>query len=290
MFGYLRPMQPEMKISEYQAYKAVYCGFCRALSRRGFLLRFSLSYDFTFYSLLALSLTRDFCGTERGFCPRHPFKKRLCVRQCDALDRAADLAILLLHAKLRDNLNDRDHFRPATRLLLCYLAPKKRRIAARYPQQAAAIERYLQEQWRCEAQNAGLDACCDPTGQLLADFFALLSPDLQQQYALQQLGSVLGRFIYLLDAADDLPADRKSGSFNPLNKLPGTDEQRRQEAEHSLNVCISAAQDCLLQLQCFHFCPILENILFLGLKNTLKAVLHTKTKKERRQVLYGGSV
>ena len=43
MFGYLRPMKPEMKICDFQAYNAVFCGFCMAMGNGGALLRLTLS-------------------------------------------------------------------------------------------------------------------------------------------------------------------------------------------------------------------------------------------------------
>ena len=56
MFGYVRPFKGEMLVKEYDAYKGVYCGLCKALGDHyGVLARFALSYDCTFYALLALN-------------------------------------------------------------------------------------------------------------------------------------------------------------------------------------------------------------------------------------------
>ena len=49
MFGYLQIDKAELKVREYEAYKAVYCGLCRQLGRDySFLTRLALSYDCTF--------------------------------------------------------------------------------------------------------------------------------------------------------------------------------------------------------------------------------------------------
>ena len=56
MFGYVRPFKGEMLVKAYDAYKGVYCQLCRALGRYyGPLMRMTLSYDCTFYALLALN-------------------------------------------------------------------------------------------------------------------------------------------------------------------------------------------------------------------------------------------
>ncbi|MBQ1262681.1 MAG: hypothetical protein IIX89_00150 [Oscillospiraceae bacterium] len=292
MFGYLRPMKPEMKICEFQAYNAVYCGFCRAMGKGGALLRLTLSYDFTFFSLLALSLKDDFCGYSACRCPAKLFSKKPCVKESEQLNYAANLAVLLLYSKLMDNLSDGDHSRLLTRLALLYVQPKYKKAAARFPKEAAAAEKYLENQAKAE-ELGSLDACCDPTASLLSEFFGNLTEDEEQKEALARLGYVLGRYIYLLDAADDLERDVKTGAFNPLKKQTLSDEDIKNiknDCEMSLNVCISEAQDAILKLELKHFEPIIKNIIFLGLKNTQNAVLHTKNKKERKLALNGKSV
>lgn len=293
MFGYLRPMKPEMKICEFQAYNAVYCGFCRAMGNSGALLRLSLSYDFTFFSLLALSLKEDFCGYGTCRCPAKLFAKKPCVKQSEQLSYAANLAVLLLYSKLLDNLSDCDSSKILTKLALLYVKPKYKKAAKELPEEAQAVEKYLESQRKAEESGASFDACCDPTAQLLSEFFSRLNEDSEQKEALSRLGYVLGRYIYLLDAADDLEHDIKTGAFNPLKteSISKDDiEKIKKECELSLNICISEAQDTILKIRLRHFEPIIKNIIFLGLKNTQNAVLHSKTKKERKLALNGKSV
>ena len=33
MYGYVRPHIPELKVGEYERYRAVYCGLCRSMGR-----------------------------------------------------------------------------------------------------------------------------------------------------------------------------------------------------------------------------------------------------------------
>ena len=292
MFGYLRPMKPEMKICEFQAYNAVYCGFCKAMGKGGALLRLTLSYDFTFFSLLSLSLKDDFCGYSACRCPAKLFAKKPCVRESEQLDYAANLAVLLLYSKLMDNLSDGDHSKLLTRLALLYVKPKYKKAAAKFPKEAASAEKYLENQKKSEATSS-IDACSDPTASLLSEFFGALGEKEQEKEALSRLGYVLGRYIYLLDAADDLERDVKTGAFNPLKRQNLSDEDIKNikaDCEMNLNICISEAQDAILKVELKHFEPILKNIIFLGLKNTQNAVLHTKSKKERKLALNGKSV
>ena len=53
MFGYVKACTPELKIKEFETYKAVYCSLCKKLGKSyGILSRFTLSYDFTFLAIL----------------------------------------------------------------------------------------------------------------------------------------------------------------------------------------------------------------------------------------------
>ena len=57
MFGYIKADKPEMKIKEFEIYKAVYCSLCKELGKSyGLLARLTLSYDFTFLALLNMAL------------------------------------------------------------------------------------------------------------------------------------------------------------------------------------------------------------------------------------------
>ena len=53
MFGYIIAEKSELRIKEYDMYKAVYCSLCKTLGKKyGVISRFTLSYDFTFLGLL----------------------------------------------------------------------------------------------------------------------------------------------------------------------------------------------------------------------------------------------
>lgn len=60
MFGYILPDKPELKIKEYELYRAYYCGVCRAIKRRhGNIPRLTLTYDITFLALFYRLLSKN---------------------------------------------------------------------------------------------------------------------------------------------------------------------------------------------------------------------------------------
>ena len=87
MFGYVRPFKSELLVREYDQYKAAYCQLCRALREHyGRAASFTLSYDCTFYALLALSTREAELKLHHGRCVMNPLKK------CDFLQ-----ALSLIH-------------------------------------------------------------------------------------------------------------------------------------------------------------------------------------------------
>lgn len=57
MFGYVTPYKMELKIKDYEKFKAYYCGLCRSIKYNiGNVPRISLNYDMTFLALLLDSL------------------------------------------------------------------------------------------------------------------------------------------------------------------------------------------------------------------------------------------
>jgi len=263
------------------------------LGSSGALLRLTLSYDFTFYCLLALSLKDKFCGFVSCRCPVKLFGKRSCVKLCDELEYAADLAVMLLYAKLCDNLYDRDGAL-VSKLALLYVKPRYQKIANRRKDEDEKIRNYIENQQTIEKNGGGLDLAAHGTADILSFFFSQLSQKDEQKDALSRLGYVLGRWIYILDAADDLESDIKKKRFNPLNKNKGYTkqeiEQIKKECENDLNVCISEAQDALLKLELRHFKSLLENIIFLGLKNSQSICLKYQNQRERKKAYSGKSV
>ena len=112
LFGYVRIEKAELKVKEFEMYKAVYCSLCKNLGRKyGILSRFTLSYDFTFLALLQLSL-KDGCDQiKKGRCAFNPLKKCNYCKDSEAFDLPSAAAMIMLYYKLKDNLADEKGFK-----------------------------------------------------------------------------------------------------------------------------------------------------------------------------------
>ena len=296
MFGYVRPFKSELLVRQYDQYKAAYCQLCRALKEHyGRLSTFALSYDCTFYALLSLSTQESKLTLDHGRCVMNPLKKCDFLRSDgEAYHRAAALSVLLTYHKLRDDLADESFFHSlGSRLLLPLVSRKAKRAAREFPFLAQEAQKAMAAQREAEASGGGVDACAEPTANLLAALFRQLTEDPMQGAALERFGYFLGRWVYLMDAADDLPQDLKEGGFNPFAARLGltgkgelTPEERRQ-ADLAMNQALNAtAAQMLLAFQLIDlekFGPILENVVEKGLPEIQREILflHIREKKTR---------
>lgn len=298
MFGYVRPYKSELLVREYDQYKAVYCQLCRTLDREyGRLAKFSLSYDCAFYALLSLAVTGEPVSQRAGRCRANPLKKcRYLPAEGESYQKAAALQTLLTWHKLRDDRDDEGFWRSlGCRLLLPWVGRQARKAAARYPFLAEIAQEAVDGQAQAERDRAGLDACAEPTARLLSRLFGELAGDREgQRLALERFGYFLGRWVYLMDAADDLAEDLKAGRFNPFIPRLGLEGEtelagpRRQAAEEAMNQALNATVAMLLPplnlLELTAFGPIIENVARQGLPEIQREILflHARERKSLR--------
>ena len=277
MYGYIRPLKAELKVREFEAYHAMYCGLCRTLGRRyGLAARFLVSYDLTFLCCL-LDGAEETWPRERCRCPANPFCRRDCTGQTTAQEQAADITVLLGWQKLRDAAADeRGPKRLLARIGAALLRRDYRRAAARQPELAARIETSLARLSALEqARSDSLDETADAFAQILAACAGFL-PESERR-AGEQLLYHVGRFIYLTDALEDAPEDQRRGRYNPaLYRYQAQDTGLREADRLSLmqtidaSVSLAAAAMELLPLRAGR--GIVANIVYLGMPGVLRAV------------------
>lgn len=283
MFGYVRPYKPELKLAEYDTYKAVYCGLCKQLGRSfGPLARLTLSYDFAFLALLGMAVTPDKPDIKRQACAFNPVKRCPCCQQNPQLEYAADVAMLLLYHKLRDNLQDEGLLkRVGSWLMLLRLNRPYHKAALRQPEVAAAAQEAMRQQAKLEAERcSSIDQASEPTATALAKIFTQLSDQPTTVRVLERMGYFLGRYIYLIDALDDIEKDLKNNNYNPFVLRYGLKQgdaqsiaAARSEAKGGLYMTIAQIGSCYDLLELQRLQGVLSNVVYLGLRNSVDAII-----------------
>ena len=225
VYGYVSINRQALSDEEFERYRAHYCGLCRALRLRcGQLSRFTLSYDMTVLYLLLSALYEPAGEQGRERCAPHMLRPHAYVWD-ECADYAADMSVILAWHKAADDWQDE---RRLDKLALRRaLAPAYERARARWPEKCRAIDEAVKENARLERQGLpDIDAAANATGRILGEIYAW-KDDFWAAH-LRRMGHGLGRFIYLMDAYDDLPGDRRAGRPNPLTAMS---ERADYEAE-----------------------------------------------------------
>lgn len=291
MFGYVRPPQ-DLPEEEYRRFGRAYCGLCHTLGKRyGTAARFILNYDFTFLAILLSD--REEGPVHHGRCAAHPVHGRDRLESSPALELAADESVILAYWQARDGVEDRDWLHGLKyRAVSSILELAYRKAAGARPAFDASTRRQLRDLAALEQEGC-------PSMDQAADTFAVLLrgaaqsvDDPVRRRVLEQIFYHLGRWVYLVDAADDLKADAASGNYNPVALRYGlsggawTEEARKSFAatlDQSVHMMATA-----FELWDFGvWTPVLEATLYTGLFRVGKAVLdgtfHRGEKKRDTQ-------
>lgn len=285
MFGYVKINKPEMKVKEYEAYRGLYCSLCRSLGKNfGVLSRLTLSYDITFLLLVRLSLGLTVPEFRKGRCPFSPSKKcNYCINGEDELRFSAAVSMMLFYYKIKDNIADGSFFRKMLMyIILPYALLKYRKAEKMYPDVAKMIEEGMLRQSETEKTKTPLtDKAAHESGDILGKIFAYGFSD--EKAKAYRFGYGIGKFVYLADAADDIVKDIKNKSYNPFVEkyklIKEPDEEIKKEIEGTLNMSAAVAAEAFSEIEKKTLTPIVENIIYDGLENTMKTILKGKTEK-----------
>ncbi len=282
MFGYIKAFAPELKVKEQEAYKAIYCGLCKQLARDyGPFVRMTLSYDFAFLAILAMAVRGDSVSFHQERCMVHPLKRRNICQENESLSLSAAMATILLYHKLLDNLQDGDFAeQTACRLALPLTKQAYDKAATRLPELAKLTEEQMGKQAELEREQCpSIDRAAEPTAKILEALLGTLSQDPTQKLVLQRMGYLLGRWVYLMDALDDLDDDIKNDNYNPFRYCQPTDEEDPCEAAiASLHLTMAELLRAYHLLETSAFEGILENVFVYGLQKQVE-IFKEKGKK-----------
>ena len=260
MFGYIIVNKQEMKFKEFDLYKSYYCGLCRELKhsygKRG---QLTLSYDLTFVIMLLTSLYETDTEFSACKCIAHPFEKHPTGRN-EITKYAADMNILLSYYKCEDDWLDERKLGKKT--LAGLLKKKVNGIRQRYPKKARLVQERLEQIRQCEkACSENMDEIAGYFGDIMAEIFAFRQDEWEKE--LRRMGFFMGKFIYLMDAYEDVEKDKKDGNFNPFSKLYET-EQFEETCEKILTMMMAECSKAFEKLPLIEYTEILRNILYSG--------------------------
>ncbi len=279
------PYKDELKIKEYNIFKSYYCGLCKTIKREyGYVARMGLNYDLTFLALLLSSIDEQQNEVVSEVCIANPIKKKPVAGSNKYLSYSASINVMLVYFKLVDDWVDEHKLGALAGLTLYYFSHKK--AARTYPRQHDLIKKRLGDLAMLEKRQCGvIDEAADTFANLMGDIFEcgdiILSPKTTR--ILRWIGYNIGRWIYILDAFDDIEKDIRQKSYNPVllqYKYDKKDDPKdfklgiQPQIEETLTFTLDNVARSFELLDILHNRSILENIIYMGTRDKMQKIFY----------------
>lgn len=273
MFGYIKPFKPDLKVSEFEIYKANYCRLCKCLGENfGIISKLLLNYDCNFLAMISIAKnSRTKIKLTKKICTCNPLKRCSYVTENDeSFKFAAAVDVIMSYYKICDNIMDAKGIKKLKFYPLKFLFSRSHKRAAKlYPEVERIVQEFvlLQRDVENSCSENSIDKSAQPTAAALSKIFSLVSPDLKN------FGYFLGRWVYIIDAADDLEKDVQTDNFNPLkNNLS------KEEINLILNQTVFQIIHYYDKIEELRSNSIIDNIVKLGLAKIQKDILFREDK------------
>ncbi|MGI6705143.1 MAG: DUF5685 family protein [Clostridia bacterium] len=295
MFGYIYPDKPELKIKDYHLFRAYYCGMCKNIGERyGQMQRMLLNYDTTFLGLFLSSMVEERETVSRERCVAHPLQKKAVIRSNPFLDYSTDIHILLAYHKLIDDW--RDDKSPLALAGMAFLRKAYQKAKKRAPLQGKFIQERLRElNWLEKQRCCSVDQIADVFGRLVKDtiLFSPIDWTQKQRKLMGWMGYNLGRWIYIMDAYDDLERDSRKKNYNVLllqyeykgEEIPSFKERIREPVEFNLVHTLAQISQSFELMELKKYRDLVENIICMGMYKKTQQVISGRSCKADGQPL-----
>lgn len=302
MLGYVTPDKPELKIREYELYGAYYCGICKSIGRRyGLLPRLTLSYDSVLLALLIAGINPNNEDIKIKRCIVHPQKKRSMVFNSQEIDYAADILLILAYFKLKDDYQDEKKIKSA--IGAGFMKGIFHKLVHAKKDKCNVVQDKLMELSKLEEEKCpSIDYSAEPFAKLMEEVFDYSDTlqddsiyDVNTRFLFRRIGYHLGKWIYLIDAFDDIDDNIKSGSYNPLiyqfkfqvefnERIEEFKDRILERVEMNLMCYLAEISNCCNQLDFKKNQGLIDNIIYLGLLRKTEQVLKKGNKQDAESI------
>ncbi len=275
MFGYIIVNKAEMKFKEFDIYHSYYCGLCQVLKKRyGRSGQLTLSYDMTFVLILLTALYEPETMQDTCKCIAHPFEKHE-IRTNLFTEYVADMNVLFSYYKCLDDWEDEKKLHRLVFAKVLEGKTKKQKVF--YQDKLRKINLLMHDLSNAEKENCqNIDEVSGLWGKVMAEIVACREDEWTDN--LRALGYQLGKFIYLLDAYEDIEEDIKKKRYNPLkNHFDKADFE--QDCRTVLTMLMAQCCKEFEQLPILENVEILRNILYSGVWCRYETVREKRLKK-----------
>lgn len=278
MFGYVRINKMDLTFREYEHYKAYYCGLCKYLKRNHTeLSRMTINYDITFLIVLLSSIYQPSAQVFHEKCIVDPVKKKKHIIN-EITEYAASMNILLAYYKLEDDVNDEGDIK--SRLVRRAYRKSFKIAYDKYPQKADFIKACLGELRSLEEdQSTSIDQTSNCFARLLEEIFDYKDDEYRDR--LRKVGFNIGKYIYIMDAYEDLDQDLEKGRYNPFSSYKDDREGLKVRVDKLIGMTLARLEEAILDLDIKVNKSIIDNIIYSGVYLRYKGLINGADKKKQ---------
>lgn len=298
MFGYVKPLTPELKVREYNLFRSYYCGLCFHIKKRfGNIPRMALNYDMTFLGFLLDSLSNEKLDISKSSCLVHPLNKNTIIKNNKALNYAAEMNISLFYYKLIDDIKDDGDLK--SKLGATILSTYKNKFSKEVSFINEEIRIHLNQLNKLEEEKSfnSIDEISHPFSEIVGKIikyypYKLKNDSKQLRDILYKFGYSLGKWIYVIDALDDLKTDMENNKFNPIDFLYNKKNKTFNEffpriiqrIEFTILNSGATCLDCLENLNIQKNKEILKNIIELGMMDKYASIITPSNNSKNTKI------
>ena len=131
-----------------------------------------------------------------------------------------------------------------------------------------------------------MDEAAEPTAVMLKKLMLIIANTEEERLVFGEFGYFLGKWIYLMDAADDYEKDIKKNSFNPFVISVKNRQLSYKETALYMNEVINlvtarvSAAYSLMEIKSFK--AVCDNIINMGLGHMQKKIIFDKKEKSKK--------
>ncbi|WP_425446914.1 DUF5685 family protein [Dethiothermospora halolimnae] len=288
MFGYVKPYKSELKVREYDVFKGYYCGLCKSIGKEfNQLNRMGLNYDLTFLGLLLSSLDEKKDIVKVQGCIANPLKKKPIIDSNMYLEYTSNISIMLVYFKLLDDWKDEKSIKALVGIIPFLTSIRKAKKA--YKNKYCHIKKQLDHLSELENNKCDIiDKSADAFGKLMEELWnPPFIEDNKKKRILKWLGYNLGRWIYIIDAYNDIERDLEKSNYNPVilqykYKEEESIENFKNRIKDNIGFSLTLTLDNIAKsfelLDIKYNRSLLENIIYMGTRHKMEQIIY---KEER---------
>lgn len=284
MLGYVNIDKKKLNDAEKGLFQTFMCGICVSTKELyGQLERNIITNDINILGILIFSYLSRSPEMYTARCVSSPFKKRSIFRRNEIFDNLATANILLCYANLTDDLVDGDNRK---KLAVKALTPSYKKAAKLLPKLNDELSELYSSLRSLESEySQSIDLVCDNSAKMLQSVLSAVAGKTDDK--LLNLCYNIGKWVYLIDALDDLEKDARKKNYNPLLSYFGDytnvkdfTQTHEKDLEYIFYSVLNQIATDYNDLNLNMYRCVLDNVIYFGIREKTEQILSKYKEKK----------